>query len=107
MVKALKSLRTGQRSFRRNRGWRVLLLRLLFPAAEAPDEIVEPVHLQEDDGRDEQRQDLRHDEAADDCDAKWLAEFRTRAATDGTGRAPSRAQNVVIMIGRKRRTHAS
>lgn len=71
-------------SLRRNGGRRFLFVRMLVLAlAEAADEVVQAVHLEEDDRRDEQRQDLRDDETADDGDTERLAKLRAGATADG------------------------
>src|ERR1700730_16122475 len=66
----------------------VLDLRLRFePALQAA---VDPVEINIDHRRDEQRQKLRNAETADHGDAEWLAQFSTRA---GANRNRQRAEN--------------
>ena len=50
--------------------------------------MAEPVHFHEDDRRDEQRQQLRDDKAADHGDAERLAQFRTCARAECDGERP-------------------
>src|SRR5207237_10020702 len=52
-----------------------------LPLASA-EPTAQPVEIEIDDGRRIERQPLRHEEPADDCDAERAAQFGSRAATD-------------------------
>ena len=100
-----------RRSRRRHRAVRSEGRRAGRPAAAAPEEAVhprrEPVHVQVEHRRDEQRQRLRHDQAADDRDAERLAQLALAPVPSAIGSVPMIAASVVIMIGRKRSRQAS
>jgi len=63
----------------------------------------EPVEIEVDDRRGVEREELRKEKSTDNGDAKRTAQFRTVPCWRASGSAPSRAEKVVIMMGRKRR----
>ena len=53
-----------------------------------------------------ERKHLADNQAADDGNTEWPAKLRSGAGPEGQRKAPRNAAMVVIMIGRKRSTHA-
>src|SRR5579859_836576 len=67
----------------------------------------ELVESEIDDRGGVERQELAHDEAADDADAERAAKFGAGAGAESQGRVPKSAAMVVIRMGRKRNMQAS
>ena len=78
----------------------------LATLATCAQAIVEPVEIEIDHRRRVERQHLADEQPADDGDAERLAQFRAAPCPSASGRPPSIAAIVVIMIGRKRSRQA-
>ena len=73
---------------------------------EAREALRQPIEPEIDHRRGVERQQLADQQAADDRDAQRMAQFRSGAAAEASGRPPSSAAMVVIMMGRKRSRQA-
>ena len=69
--------------------------RLVQPEAEA-------IEIEVDDGGRVEREQLAHQQAADDGDPQRMAQLGTLAAADRQRQGASMAASVVIVIGRNR-----